>query len=293
MIDWLIVDLATHLNVKMFLLATLCLTAAAATVRADSLPYTLEDNVVVVHDRNFDTVVNKHRTVLLEFYAPWCGHCKNLVPEYAAVGKFIHRGQEASGEFNMVVAKSDATANRNLAMAQSVSSYPTILLFQNGALVEKYSGERSFEDIMEYVKDMDASCAREDSTGAPSKTSQAAARSAETASTNPSGTQPKRSFRYAPDELVASGFVSIVDSQSVPELEASDKPWLIAVFKNGCGHCRRMEGEWTDALRALSASDAATGIRVGVLDAEQLDRESPIMSILPGFRGTPAFFSFV
>ena len=138
----------------MFRVAIVCAAAlglAAKPASCEPLPYTLEDNVVVVHDRNFETVVSEHRTVLLEFYAPWCGHCKNLVPEYAAVGKFIHRGQEASGEFNMIVAKSDATANRNLAMAQSVSSYPTILLFQNGALVEKYSGERSFEDIMECV----------------------------------------------------------------------------------------------------------------------------------------------
>ena len=140
-----------------------------------------------------------------------------------------------------------------------------------------------------YVKDMDASCARDDGNKAPMK----AQSSARPVAASNSDAPPKRSFRYAPDELVASGFVSIVDSQSAPELEASDKPWLIAVFKNGCGHCRRMEGEWTEALRALSASGAAAGVHVGVLDAEQLDRESPIMSILPGFRGTPAFFSFV
>jgi len=82
---------------------------------------------------------------LVEFYAPWCGHCKKLVPIYEAVAK-KYRGFE-----NLVIAKVDSTENEIEGI--SIQGFPTLKFFKRGstAPVEYNSGrdEASFAKFLE------------------------------------------------------------------------------------------------------------------------------------------------
>lgn len=51
------------------------------------LAHASADDVVVGTGSNFDKIIGKSSFVVAEFYAPWCGHCKNLEPEYAKAAK--------------------------------------------------------------------------------------------------------------------------------------------------------------------------------------------------------------
>ena len=103
-------------------------------------------NVLTLTDATLEQALKDHANILVEFYAPWCGHCKRLVPEYERAANLLkEKGSPA------VVAKVDATVEKSSASAYSIRGYPTLLYFQNGQMVEKYSGARTGEDISNYL----------------------------------------------------------------------------------------------------------------------------------------------
>jgi protein disulfide-isomerase A1 len=114
-------------------------------LKSEEPPASNDGPVRVIVGSTFESEVSKAgKWVLLEVYAPWCGHCKKLAPIYDEVGKaFAGQG--------VTVAKVDATAN-DLPQALNISGFPTILLFKgDGSSPEVYSGDRTWTKITAYI----------------------------------------------------------------------------------------------------------------------------------------------
>ncbi|MEE6514448.1 hypothetical protein FKM82_022596, partial [Ascaphus truei] len=107
-----------------------------------------ENGVLVLTDANFDTFVADKDTVLLEFYAPWCGHCKQFIPEYEKIAKTLKENDPP-----IPVAKIDATVATEVAGKYEVSGFPTIKILKKGQPVE-YDGSRTEEEIVARVKEI-------------------------------------------------------------------------------------------------------------------------------------------
>eukprot|EP00817_Percolomonadidae_sp_ATCC50343_P005799 CAMPEP_0117423322 /NCGR_PEP_ID=MMETSP0758-20121206/3976_1 /TAXON_ID=63605 /ORGANISM="Percolomonas cosmopolitus, Strain AE-1 (ATCC 50343)" /LENGTH=365 /DNA_ID=CAMNT_0005206455 /DNA_START=11 /DNA_END=1108 /DNA_ORIENTATION=- len=104
--------------------------------------------VKVVTPENFDSVVGGDDNVLLEFYAPWCGHCKALTPKYEKVGETFAR------ESNCVVAKVDADAHKSLGSKFDVKGFPTIKFFPKGSKEPvDYNGGREEQNFIDFLND--------------------------------------------------------------------------------------------------------------------------------------------
>ena len=109
-----------------------------------------EKDVIELTDDNFDsTVFNDESMWLIAFYAPWCGHCKKLLPEWTAAATQL-RG-------TVKIAKVDATVHQKLAQRYQIQGYPTIKIFSPGKgedkKVEEYQGPRDTSGIVQYALD--------------------------------------------------------------------------------------------------------------------------------------------
>jgi protein disulfide-isomerase A6 len=110
-------------------------------------------DVIVLTDSNFDDLLIKSDDLwIVEFYAPWCGHCKHLEPEWNKAAT------DLKGEVK--VAKIDATVEHNLASRFGVNSYPQIKLFPTGPksdnLIEDYQGNRDASSIVSWAQEKKA-----------------------------------------------------------------------------------------------------------------------------------------
>jgi len=133
---------------KLFSVLLLGLLAFAAA------EFAKEGEVLVLTDADIDEAIKVHEFLLIEFYAPWCGHCKRLAPEYEKAAE-----QLAGIDKRVALAKVDATEEKESGTRFGVRGYPTLKWFVNGKDSE-YNGGRTAAEIVQWIKKK---------TGAPTK----------------------------------------------------------------------------------------------------------------------------
>ncbi|KAK9078533.1 hypothetical protein SSX86_002590 [Deinandra increscens subsp. villosa] len=104
-----------------------------------------DKDVVVLTESNFTEFIESNRYVMVEFYAPWCGHCKALAPEYAAAATEL----KVKGE-PVALAKVDAQVENEVAETYEVQGFPTLLFFVDGAH-KPYLGQRTKDAIVKWI----------------------------------------------------------------------------------------------------------------------------------------------
>jgi len=108
------------------------------------LQLALASDVIVGTEANFNDLIKSDTLTLVEFYAPWCGHCKTLAPQWETAAT------ELKGVATLV--KVDATEEDALGKLYEVQGYPTIKIFDKEGAMSAYEGGRTSDDIVKFVK---------------------------------------------------------------------------------------------------------------------------------------------
>ena len=102
------------------------------------------ENVREFTDQNFgDEVLKSSQPVLVDFWAEWCGPCRALAPTIEKLAK------DYSGKVK--VGKVDTDVNRETALQYRIESIPTVILFRNGQVAQKFVGLRREADYKQVL----------------------------------------------------------------------------------------------------------------------------------------------
>ncbi|OMJ27415.1 Protein disulfide-isomerase [Smittium culicis] len=136
---------------NIFLIGTLALGLLATTYadapEAEAKPdaeKSAETAVKVLYSTNFDEFIKENPLSLIKFYAPWCGHCKTLAPEFDAASLSLKDESIALG-------KVDCTTETELCDKYEIKGFPTLYVFNKGEKFD-FKGTRKADSIISYMK---------------------------------------------------------------------------------------------------------------------------------------------
>ena len=98
-----------------------------------------EEGVHVLSRDTFAHFVMPKDLVLVEFYAPWCGHCKRMKPDYQAAAT------EMKGKAVMAAMDVNKPENTPISRKYNITGFPTLLYFEGGELQYPYPGGNNKE----------------------------------------------------------------------------------------------------------------------------------------------------
>jgi len=104
------------------------------------------EGIFVLTDKNYDAAVKEFEYLLVYFYAPWCGHCKALGPEFVKAGQMLKEKDSV-----IKLGKVDGTEEETLLDKHGVTGYPTLKLYRQGELVP-YTGGRMAPEMVDWLE---------------------------------------------------------------------------------------------------------------------------------------------
>jgi len=102
------------------------------------------NGVYELTDENYSTFLSKGRH-FVKFYAPWCGHCRNLAPTWVLLGESFQNDHSVS------ISMLDCDTHSLACQKYKIEGYPTLLWIVDGKVIEKYTGARSHQDLKAFV----------------------------------------------------------------------------------------------------------------------------------------------
>lgn len=195
--------------------------------------YGSSSDVIDLTPSNFNyLVIDSDDTWIIEFYAPWCGHCQSLAPEYSKAATALKGIVKVGGV--------DADKHQSLGGQYGVKGFPTIKVFgSNKRSPQDYSGPRTASGIVdaafkELRKAVNGKLGGKSSSGGSEKAGD------------------------------SEDVIELTDSNFEETVLKSDDMWLVEFYAPWCGHCKNLAPHWAKAATELKGK-----VKLGALDATE------------------------
>lgn len=107
--------------------------------RGKNMSENMPDTPLKVTDADFDEIVKKYETIVIDCWAPWCGPCRMVGPVIEELAK------EMTGK--IVFGKLNVDENPKISGVHQIMSIPTLLIFKNGNIVDRLIGALPKEEL--------------------------------------------------------------------------------------------------------------------------------------------------
>ena len=210
--------------------------------------YEGKSSVILLDNTNFEKEVLQTKDIwLIEFFAPWCGHCKNLAPEYEKAARAL------KGIFK--VGAVDADKEKELAGKYGIQGFPTIKFFGiTKTNIQDYQGQRNAQSIINFMFDKARDITNKRMGNTNQKTN-----NQNTSNNNNTNKQEKKKPSGSSDDVIV-----LTDSNFDETIFNSKDMFMVAFYAPWCGHCKNLLPEWTSAASQLKGK-----VKLAKIDATE------------------------
>jgi len=249
--------MATGAEQKPLVMPVLLLLAAVPYAAAF---YSSSGPVIELTPSNFESKIKSGGIWLVEFYAPWCGHCQSLKPAWEQAARAL------KGIVN--VAAVDANEHKSLGGQYGVQGFPTIKLFYtiDGSIKTKdYNGGRSAKEIVSFAMDKARAYAfkllgEKPPSDSGSRGGGAGAGGAGSCGGGGGGGRAAGGGGDS-DFYKGTDVITLSDGNFDEEVMQSNDLWMVEFYAPWCGHCKALKPAWIEAAQELSGK-----VKVGAVD---------------------------
>jgi protein disulfide-isomerase-like protein len=111
-------------------------------------PFIHSQHISLIDSTTFDVFINENPIVFVNFFAPWCGHCKTIANELQEASTELQNNNEIA---KIIFVDASLPINEDLARDEEVNGYPTLTLYKNGQRLQEYLGSRKKNDFLNYI----------------------------------------------------------------------------------------------------------------------------------------------